>query len=69
MLLAELDNCSLETFVPNEEVPELRDPDAAAAWTDFEVSVSTDELQDTGFVPACNGLDTIRTTLMICGPV
>lgn len=30
MLLAEFDNFALDTLIPNEEVPDLRDP---AAWT------------------------------------
>lgn len=33
MLLAELDNFSLDTLIPNEKVPELRDPCAAAEGT------------------------------------
>ena len=60
MLLAELDICSLETLISNDEVAELKDPDAATAWTDFKVSVSTDELHDTGIAPSCNALDIIR---------
>ena len=55
--LAELDNYSLETLVINEEVPEVRD---LGAWTDFEVTASTDELHDTGLVPPCNALYIIR---------
>jgi hypothetical protein len=39
---------------------ELKDPDSATAWTDFKVSVSTDELHDTGIAPSCNALDIIR---------
>jgi hypothetical protein len=34
MLLAELDICSLETLISNDEVAELKDPDSATAWTD-----------------------------------